>query len=606
MTMRRILVSCAWVALLAVGCGDNGPSDPVGGGPPPPDPGSPASVAISPGAVTFGAVGSAATLSAVVKDSDGNILPSAAVAWTIAAPGIITVDGTSGVVTAVANGTMAVRATSGSAQSSIDVTVAQVPVSLSLGAATTGFSLVGSSTMLQPVAADSNGNTINGISSLTFASTNASAVHVTNQGMVTANGSGSADISVAVGSLSSSATFSVTITGPVGSAILGGEVPCVGGMAGPFTCDRMDLVSYLPLAGLGANAAESDWMNDMWGWTDPSTSKEYALVGRRDGVTFVDLSDPERPQAVGHLPSATAPTAWRDLKVYQDHAYVVADASPGHGVQIFDLRRLRGVDVFTTFTEDGRYTGVSSVHNIVINEATGFAYTTGNSGGGTTCGGGLHMIDLSNLTSPSFAGCFSDPTTGRIGTGYTHDAQCVVYSGLDADYTGQEICVGANETAISVADVTNKGNPIAISTATYPDVGYVHQGWFTEDHAFFIQNDELDERDGLVSNTRMLVWDMSDLDDPILVDEHLGPTGAIDHNMYVKGSFLYHSNYHFGIRVVDVSNPMAAVEAGFFDTHPPDDAASFDGSWSNYPFFDSGIVVVTSAREGLFVLRHQP
>jgi choice-of-anchor B domain-containing protein len=262
--------------------------------------------------------------------------------------------------------------------------------------------------------------------------------------------------------------------------------------------------------------------------------------------------------------------------------------------------------VFTTFTEDGRYTGVSSVHNIAINEATGFAYATGSQSGGTTCGGGLHMIDLSNPTNPSFAGCFADVTTGRIGTGYTHDVQCVIYSGPDADHAGKEICVGSNETAISVADVTNKGNPIAVSTATYPDVGYVHQGWFTEDHRYFVQNDELDERDGLVSNTRMLVWDMTDLDDPILIAEHLGPTAAYDHNMYIKGSLLYHSNYHFGIRVIDVSDPTIPLEAGFFDTHPPDDAGGFSGSWSNYPFFASGIIAVTSAEEGLFILRRQP
>jgi len=216
------------------------------------------------------------------------------------------------------------------------------------------------------------------------------------------------------------------------------------------------------------------------------------------------------------------------------------------------------------------------------------------------------MINLSNLTNPSFAGCFSDPTTGRVGTGYTHDVQCVNYIGPDVDHSGSEICVGSNETAISVADVTNKVSPVAVSTATYPDVGYVHQGWFTEDQRFFLQNDELDERDGLVSNTRMLVWDMTDLDDPLLIDEHLGPTGAIDHNMYVNGGFLYHSNYHFGLRVLDVSVPTAAVEAGFFDTHPADDGAGFGGSWSNYPYFSSGIIVTTSAEEGLFVLRRQP
>ena len=98
---------------------------------------------------------------------------------------------------------------------------------------------------------------------------------------------------------------------------------------------------------------------------------------------------------------------------------------------------------------------------------------------------------------------------------------------------------------------------------------------------------------------------MIDLDDPVLVDEHLGPTGATDHNMYVKGDLVYHSNYHFGIRILDVTDPASAIEMGFFDTHPPDDGPGFSGSWSNYPFFDSGIIAVASADEGLFILRLQ-
>lgn len=600
--MKRFLAFGALIAI-AAGCGDEDPTGPGGGGPPAPS--AAASVEITPGSVSFGALGSSTTLTAVVRDVGGDVVSGETVTWSAAAAGIVSVDPSSGVVTSVANGSISVRATAGSAQVSITVTVAQIPISLSLGNPATTFDLVGTRRTLQPVAADSNGNAIAG-SAFTYASTNPAAVHVSSQGMVTANGPGSADISAAAGALSASRTFTVTITGPEGGAVSGGTIPCVGGMAGAFRCDRMDLVAYLPLAGLGASAAQGDFLNDMWGWTDPSTNTEYALVGRRDGITFVNLSDPERPRAVGHLPAAGAPTPWRDVKVYQDHAYIVADASPGHGIQIFDLRRLRGVDVFTTFTEDGRYMGVSSVHNIAINEATGFAYSTGNTSGGTTCGGGLHMINLSNLTNPSFAGCFADQTTGRNFTGYTHDVQCVIYGGPDAAHVGREICIGSNETAISVADVTNKGNPVALSTATYPDVGYVHQGWLTEDHRYFVQNDELDEIGGLVSNTRMLVWDMTDLDDPVLIAEHLGPTGAIDHNMYVKGNFVYHSNYHFGLRVVDISNPISPIEAGFFDTHPPDDFSGFDGSWSNYPFFSSGIIAVTSAEEGLFILRRQP
>ncbi|MCG8469719.1 MAG: choice-of-anchor B family protein [Gemmatimonadetes bacterium] len=380
---------------------------------------------------------------------------------------------------------------------------------------------------------------------------------------------------------------------------------CVGGMADQYPCDAVDLVAHIALADLEPGSSNFAQTNDVWGWTDETTGAEYALVGRDNGVTFVDLSDPRNPSPIGRLASPTGSSPWRDIKVHADHAYIVADGAPGHGIQIFDLGRLRGVTEFTEFDEDGRYTGVSSVHNIAINEATGFAYSVGNNSGGNTCGGGLHMIDLSNATSPAFAGCYAAIGTGFGGGGYTHDVQCVVYDGPDTEHQGREICIGSNETAIMTADVTDKASPFLLGTGQYPDVGYVHQGWLSEDHRYFYQNDEGDEASGTVSRTRLLIWDLEDLDDPVLAGEHFGPTEAIDHNLYVHGTTLYHSNYTFGIRVLDITQPDDPVERGFFDTVPGTNAVSFAGSWSNYPFFDSGVIVVTSANEGLFLLRLQ-
>ena len=104
---------------------------------------------------------------------------------------------------------------------------------------------------------------------------------------------------------------------------------------------------------------------------------------------------------------------------------------------------------------------------------------------------------------------------------------------------------GANETAVGVADVTDRDNPVTLSTADYPAVAYTHQGWLTEDHRYFYQNDELDEMSSVnaaqeagtepdMEASRTLIWDVSDLDDPILVKEHFGETFTIDHNLYIR------------------------------------------------------------------------
>ncbi|MCC6243527.1 MAG: choice-of-anchor B family protein [Gemmatimonadaceae bacterium] len=391
-------------------------------------------------------------------------------------------------------------------------------------------------------------------------------------------------------------------------AVQGKEVQCgANGKVGEFECGNTGLMSFLPISAIGGKRGTN--MNDNWGWTDPITKREIALLGRTDGTSFVDVTDPANPRYLGNLPKTkgSPASAWRDMKVYKDHVFIVSDNAAEHGMQVFDLTRLRTVKTPQLFTPDVTYDRINSAHNIVANEETGFMYTVGNSGGGETCGGGYHMIDVRTPKKPKFAGCFGDPKTGSAGTGYSHDAQCVKYRGPDTRYTGKEICVGSNENAISIADLTDKKNPVAISRASYPNVAYAHQAWFTDDHRFLYLNDEGDESTGkgeAAKGTRTLVWDLADLSDPILVKEHVGTSRAIDHNLYVKGDRMYQANYTSGLRILDISDPKNPKEVGFMDTHPGDDGTpSFNGAWSVYPYFKSGAIVVTSIGEGVFFVR---
>ena len=378
------------------------------------------------------------------------------------------------------------------------------------------------------------------------------------------------------------------------------EIPCVENAAAGYECDNVNIISFLPIKEMAGGRGAR--LNDIWGWTDPDTGREIAIVGRTDGTAFVDLTDPYNPVMLGDLPKTpgSRSSVWRDMKVHNDHTYIVADGANQHGVQVFDLRRLREVSGEpVTFEPDFLYDGIASAHNIVINEATGFAYVVGSSGGGETCGGGLHMLDVSEPPEPTFAGCFFDGETGRRGTGYSHDAQCVIYDGPDEDYQGREICLGSNETALSISDVTDKDDPVSISMAEYPAVAYAHQGWLTDDHRFFYMNDEGDEPQGLVEGTRTLIWDVEDLDEPILAAEYIAETPDTDHNLYIRDNLMYQSNYGAGLRILDITNRTDPVEIAYFDNSPYGGA-----SWSNYPYFESGVVVMTSTGDGLFVVRN--
>ncbi|MEM7414905.1 MAG: choice-of-anchor B family protein [Gemmatimonadota bacterium] len=388
------------------------------------------------------------------------------------------------------------------------------------------------------------------------------------------------------------------------SSVAGAEpIRCADGDAAGFECDAVDLVSFVSLDALGAQPGER--VTDIWGWTDPTTGREYVLVGRTAGMAFVDITDASVPRLVGLMPAN--PSGARDIKVYRDHAYMTGDGAGDHGLLVFDLSRLRGViGAPRTFEPDARYDLVASAHNLIIDTESGFAYTVGTNTGGQSCGGGLHMIDIREPLEPTFAGCFTD-TEGLIWSGRTHDAQCTVYRGPDENFQGRQICFASNETAMRIVDVTDKSAPVPISTASHPGTAYIHQGWLTEDHRYLYVNDELDEIVGTADRTRTLIYDVAELDDPILVGEHLGPDQATDHNLFIAGNRAYLANYQAGFRVLDISDPESPVEVGWFDTTPyGENPPGFGGgAWTAWPFFQSGMVVVSSMNEGLFIVRPQ-
>lgn len=392
-------------------------------------------------------------------------------------------------------------------------------------------------------------------------------------------------------------------------AVRGDQVDCSQNEASIFGCDQVDLVSLLPVSELGGSRGAM--VNDVWGWTDPETGREYAVVGRSEGTSFVDVTDATRPVYLGQLPKTEGSrgNAWRDVKVIRDHAVVVADNAGQHGMQVFDMTRLRDVDPADppTFEADALYTEIASAHNLAVNEETGFAYTVGNSGGGQPCGS-IHMIDMRDPRNPSFAGCYTDPNVGLSSTGGTHDAQCVLYRGPDEDFRDREICLAFSETAISIGDVTDKEATVILAQAEMPNTAYIHQGWLTDDHRYVYVNDELDEMNGLTDATRTMIWDLSELDDPVLAGVYLAGSNATDHNLYVAGNLMYQSNYAAGLRIIDITDPETPREVAYFDTAPfaADAPGFFDGSWSNYPFFESGNILVTSHKQGLFILKRRP
>ena len=370
----------------------------------------------------------------------------------------------------------------------------------------------------------------------------------------------------------------------------GSSVLCEDSYGVKYPCKGFDLLAHVKLSSFDAKDG-----NDSWGWTDPSTDKEYVLMGLDNGTAFVDISDPKNPVLLGKLPTETESSSWRDIKVHNNYAFIVSEAS-NHGIQIFDLTRLRTAQAPQNFTADKVLTSVSTAHNMVMNEESGYGYVVGTDRN-DKYKGGVHFLDVNDPLSIRFVGGFAD-------AGYSHDAQVVTYNGPDKDHTGKEIFVGSNEIKLSIVDVSDKQNPKIIAETHYENLRYTHQGWFDKTQRFFITGDELDEY-RLGGKTRTLVFDFKDLDNPVLHHTYYGTTNAIDHNGYVNGDLFYLANYTAGLRVIaidDLENKNMN-EIGFFDSYPENNATGFAGAWNVYPFFKSGVIAISDINGGLFLIK---
>ena len=370
--------------------------------------------------------------------------------------------------------------------------------------------------------------------------------------------------------------------------------PCVGGMAGIYPCENVDLLSYMSLSEIGCNP-NNDNTSDIWGWVSPVSGKEYALVAVANGLAFVDISSPESPVYLGTLPTHTGNSLWRDVETMGHYAFVGSEAS-GHGLQVFDLLQLDNVTTPTSFIESAYYGGFGHSHTIAIDPESKLLMAMGSN----TFNGGPHLVDISNPLQPILVGGYQD-------AGYTHDGTILTYNGPDTNHQGDVIVVACNGNSgwgVVTLNVTDPTDILFLDNYEYPERGYTHQGWFTKDMAHYLVDDELDEQN-LGTTTRTHIFDFSDLDNIAYMNYYLGSSTSIDHNLYVKDQFVYESNYRSGVRILDASRVSTGElnEVGYFDLFPANDLPQFSGTWSNYPYLPSGVNLATSMYDGFFVLR---
>jgi len=311
-------------------------------------------------------------------------------------------------------------------------------------------------------------------------------------------------------------------------------------------------------------------LSDVWGYVD-SLGNEYAIVGVQNGISVVDVTTPASPNEVFFISGPN--TIWRDIKVWNKHAYVTNEASGG--MKIIDLSNLPAPTSPAVATYTGSSYAFTKAHDLYIDE-NGVAYILGSN----YSTGGAIMLDLTaDPMNPTELGVFNNY--------YLHDAMV----------RGDTLWGGAINNGFFVAvDVSNKAAPIVLATQNTPN-NFTHNCWISDDGNTLFTTDEK-------SGAFIASYDVSDLSNITELDRiQSNPgSGTIPHNTFFMNNFVITSYYRDGVTVHDVTRPGNMIQTGDYDTYPTGSGNGFNGAWGVYPWLPSGNVLVSDIESGLFIL----
>lgn len=311
---------------------------------------------------------------------------------------------------------------------------------------------------------------------------------------------------------------------------------------------------------------------NVWGYA--AGGKEYVLAGGAQGLIIVDITNPDIPQQIVQIPGPN--NLWKEIKTYGHYAYIVSEG--GQGIQIVDLSGLPSATLnYHYYTGLGQFpdpnTKLNRIHALHIDTTKGFLYAYG----GDTYEGRAKIFNLNpDPYNPTYAGAFFSTFPGNHN--YIHDG----YVDNDTLYGGH-IYGGF----FSVVDMSNKSNPVLISTQPTPNV-FTHNTWISKDRRYLFTTDE-------VNNSYLAAYDVSDPTDIRLVDKIQSNPGSnsMVHNTHILDNWAITSWYKDGFTLVDVTRPENLVQTGNYDTYSGGGGGS-NGCWGVYPFFPSGSIAATN------------
>lgn len=316
--------------------------------------------------------------------------------------------------------------------------------------------------------------------------------------------------------------------------------------------------------------------NDIWGYVDEN-GIEYAIMGTRTATVVISLEDPRNPVELFRKDGSQS--TWRDIKTFQDHAYVTTDDG-SDGLLIIDLGdvdNITGEYQKTAFTLGGRNFELDRCHNIYIDTLTGHMFLSGCNTGAN----GVLIFDLNqDLDNPVFLGA-----ERRF---YSHDNMVKGDTLYTSDLTQ----------GLSIWDVSDPANPVELGRKTTTS-NFTHNAWVSTDNKYIFTTDE-------TGDAYVDAYDVSDPANIEFLDAYRPVStenrGVIPHNTHYHEGYLVTSWYTDGVKVLDGSRPHNLIEVGSYDSWLGADGG-FNGCWGAYPWLPSGIVLGSDIQEGLLVLQ---
>jgi choice-of-anchor B domain-containing protein len=321
--------------------------------------------------------------------------------------------------------------------------------------------------------------------------------------------------------------------------------------------------------------------NEIWGVAQDG--REYAIIGTTTGTYVFDVTNPTATQEVGFLSGGNNPgsqyVVHRDYHDYAGYLYMVSDEDR-IGLQIYDMQYLPD-SMSLVYASDTLF---ERSHNIFIDSAAGRLYVCSAS---LTTGAfnALDVYSLANPTNPAFEFSIS-------GFGHAHD----VFARNDTVFINAGTSGG-----LWVMDVSSGGPQVITNLTNYPDRGYNHSGWWSEDGNIYVFADE-------THGMNLKICDVSDPSNIIVLDTISSgvDSNSIAHNLMIKDNLLYVSYYYDGLQIFDISDPTNVTKVAFFDTYLPANDNSYRGNWGVYCFLPSGNILASDMQSGLFVLGLDP